>query len=59
MLKLFDFKCHDCDNEFEKLVKSVADITCPKCGSTHTSRVINKAAFKVTGQGQYTSKMKV
>lgn len=59
MLKVYDFICADCGKEFEKLVKSIADIECPLCGSTHTQKQVSAPSFKVTGQGQYSSKMKV
>lgn len=57
--KLYDFVCHDCGKEFEKLVKSIADIACPYCSSTHTERKLSANSIKVTGQGAYTTKMKV
>ena len=59
MLKFYDFKCQDCDKVFEKLVKSIADIACPYCGSTHTERQLAANSIKVGGQGAYDSRMKV
>lgn len=59
MLKMFDLKCRDCGKEFEKLVKSFADVECPYCGSTKTERMFSANAIKVNGAGAYTHKMKV
>ena len=59
MLKMYDFVCHDCGREFEKLVKSIADIECPFCGSTHTQKLLAANSIKVNGAGAYTTKMKV
>lgn len=59
MLKMYDFKCNDCGKEFEKVVKSIADIECPFCGSTHTQRQLSANSIKVNGDGAYTNKMKV
>ena len=56
---MYDFVCHDCGREFEKLVKSIADIECPFCGSTHTQKQLAANSIKVNGQGAYTNKMKV
>lgn len=58
-LKLYDFKCYECDLEFEKLVKYTFDIECPRCGCTHTERIPSANSIKVNGQGAYTNKMKV
>ena len=57
--KLYDFYCLDCGKEFEKLVKSFADIECPLCGSTNVSRLLSAQAIKATGSGVYSTKMKV
>jgi putative FmdB family regulatory protein len=33
-MPLFNYKCRNCDNSFEELVRSCSDkVTCPKCGS--------------------------
>jgi len=59
MIKVYDFECYDCGKTFEKAVKSIADIECPFCGSTHTQRKITAPSIKVNGEGAYTNKMKV
>lgn len=59
MLKMYDLKCNDCGKEFEKLVKTLADVECPYCGSTQTEKMFSANAIKVKGAGAYTQKMKV
>ena len=47
-MPLFEYKCSDCDREFEVLVgSSDTDIPCPDCGSTHTERKLS--AFACSG----------
>lgn len=60
MIKVFDYICSECGNQFERFVKKTdLSVECPECGSTKTVQTVPSTAFKVTGQGQYTSKMKV
>jgi len=59
MLKMYDLLCTDCGKEFEKLIKSFADIECPFCGSLSTTPLPSAASIKVNGQGAYTNKMRV
>ena len=54
-MPIFDFKCKECDKEFEKLVRA-ADIPpeCPMCGSKDTEKnQIQKSNFVLTGKGIY------
>lgn len=57
--KVYDFKCKECNKDFEKLVKSVSDVECPFCGSLNTEHQLSANSIKVNGQGAYTNKMKV
>lgn len=59
MRKLYDFICKECEYPFEKLTTLTEKIECPNCGSLNTERQFSPTSFKVTGQGQYSSKMKV
>jgi len=60
MLRVHDYQCTDCDHVFEKFVKATDTLPkCPVCLSTKTTKIATRAAFKVTGQGQHSSKMKV
>jgi putative FmdB family regulatory protein len=44
-MPLFEYKCHECNHTFEELVfSSEAKPTCPKCGSTHTSKLLSMFA---------------
>lgn len=58
-MRLYDFKCIDCGQQFEKLVKTQYGVECPKCGSTKTETQISAPSIKVNGQGAYTNRMKV
>jgi putative FmdB family regulatory protein len=54
-MPIFDFKCNDCEKEFEKLVRQ-ADIPpeCPLCGSKDTEKKqVQHANFVLTGKGIY------
>lgn len=60
MIKVFDYICSDCGNEFERFVKKTdLSVECPECGSTKTVQTMPNSSFKVKGQGQYSSQMKV
>ncbi len=45
-MPLFDFKCSDCENDFEALTSTarIDEVECPKCGSKHVSRKISTFA---------------
>ena len=60
MIKVHDYQCTDCDHVFEKFVATEGTShTCPVCGSLETITLPSSASFKVTGQGQYSSRMKI
>ena len=59
MLKLFDFVCQDCKQEFEKLLKDPKEVVCPHCNSINVNRKWTKSSFKVYGPGAYSNKMVV
>lgn len=46
-MRLYDFQCEDCANEFEELVREISDARCPKCGSAHVAKQLS--AFAVGG----------
>ena len=50
MLKIFDFKCDSCSHTFEKLVKDVDNVTCPKCNNHATKQMSTpQPIFKGSG----------
>jgi len=60
MKKIYDFKCNDCGELFEKLTATPENVECKKCGSLNTEKQFNGTyAFKVTGGGAYDKHMKV
>ena len=47
-MPMFEFKCKNCGNEFEKLVRnSRSDTSCPKCKSADTEKQFS--SFAVSG----------
>jgi putative FmdB family regulatory protein len=37
-MPIYEYKCQDCGNKFEKLVRKTPEVTsleCPSCGQTH------------------------
>lgn len=59
MKKFYDFYCNNCEKEYEAFTKETTSTTCPHCGSNYTERRPSVSHFKVTGQGAYSTKMKV
>ena len=53
-MPLYEFRCTDCDDEFEELVRSsaaIVEVKCPECGSAHIHRKVSLFASKATGGG--------
>ncbi len=50
-MPIFEFKCKDCGEKFEKLVFSSdkEKIKCPKCNSENVNKVFSVFASKGTG----------
>lgn len=51
-MPIYEYRCADCDEKFEKLVRFAeadSEVTCPKCGSVQTKRLIS--AFGWAGSG--------
>ncbi len=43
-MPIYEYRCTDCDNDFEALVRSMVQtetIQCPTCGSTHVKKAIS------------------
>lgn len=44
-MPLYEYRCAECDEKFEKLVRSslseAIEIHCPKCGSKSVSRLVS------------------
>jgi putative FmdB family regulatory protein len=54
MSPLYDFKCFDCEHEFEaniKLLESVAKLYphCPKCGGESDKKPVATRAYNIKG----------
>ncbi len=51
-MPLYEFRCDDCEEEFEKLVRSasaVHEVDCPSCGSRKVTKRMSAFAAQVTG----------
>jgi putative FmdB family regulatory protein len=48
-MPLFEFRCRDCDREFELLVRSGTVPECPSCGSGSLERLLSM--FAVSSEG--------
>ena len=58
MKRIRDYECRECGFVFDKCTDDVK-VYCPRCNGIDTKSIITAPAFKVTGVGQYSSKMKV
>lgn len=51
-MPLYEFTCNDCNNDFEKLVRTFAqpqEVECPTCGSRKTKKKMSVFATKAKG----------
>jgi len=58
-LRLYDFKCLECEKQYEKLTRLTDAQECPFCGSGKVVREFTKSQFKVGGLGVHDRKMKL
>jgi len=40
-MPIFEYRCDDCQREFEALVRSSTQPACPQCGGTHLSKLLS------------------
>jgi putative FmdB family regulatory protein len=46
-MPIYEFRCKDCNNDFETLVLGSGDrVECPKCKGTCLERLMSACAFK-------------
>jgi putative FmdB family regulatory protein len=49
-MPIYDYRCTDCDERYDKLVRRAEDVvTCPSCGSEHSERLLS--VFAGIGSG--------
>jgi putative FmdB family regulatory protein len=49
-MPIYEFRCEDCEQEFEMLVFGSNDaITCPKCSGANLARLMSAFGFKSEG----------
>jgi len=43
-MPIYEYRCHECGEKFEKLIRSLAsvqEICCPRCGSSRVEKAIS------------------
>jgi putative FmdB family regulatory protein len=54
-MPIFEYRCDDCDNKFEKLVlrsSDSADLACPSCGQKHLTQELSVFAAHGSGRAE-------
>ena len=55
-MPIFEYQCHQCGHEFEKLVFNTSEkIACPKCKSKKVRRMMSAFAFSSGGKFKSTA----
>lgn len=50
-MPIFEFKCMECEEEFEKLMlSSTEQVKCPYCDSSNLRRLMSACGFKSSGE---------
>ncbi len=58
-MPIFDFKCYDCGNIVEKIVKSdQQEVPCPNCKGTMSRMISAPARIQFNGSGFYETDFK-
>ncbi len=48
-MPIYEFKCKDCNSEFELLLFSGEEAVCPQCKSKNLQKKVSKVSFTVSG----------
>ena len=54
-MPIYEYKCQDCGNKFEKLVRRSADadaLECPGCGKNHLTQELSTFAAHANGSSK-------
>ena len=55
-MPIYDYRCTDCDERYDKLVRRAEDVvSCPSCGSEHSERLLSVFAGMGAGSGKVAS----
>ena len=61
-MPLYDFKCIDCNAQFQHLelppISETLELTCPDCQSTNTQKMISAPGVQFKGDGFYSTDAK-
>lgn len=47
-MPLFEFRCRDCTQQFEALVRGAEPVICPECGSVEPEKLLSATAAHVS-----------
>ncbi len=48
-MPLFEYRCNECGNEFEVLIRSQEKASCPQCNSEQLQKLLSPAATPASG----------
>jgi putative FmdB family regulatory protein len=48
-MPIFEYKCDDCGEKFEKLVRGGDQVQCPQCGESHLTTQFSTFAARANG----------
>lgn len=48
-MPLFEFRCRECDHEYELLVRNGEPVACPECRSASAEKLLSATAAHVPG----------
>ncbi len=48
-MRLYDFRCNDCNRVFEELVSAGEEVRCPACSSTRVTQQLSAFAIGRSG----------
>ena len=54
-MPIYEYKCQDCGNKFEKLVRRATDaeaLECPSCGQKHLTQELSTFAAHANGSSK-------
>lgn len=54
-MPIYEYRCNECGEKFEKLVRSlssVGEIQCPRCSSRHVNKVISLCGMRSGSAGE-------
>lgn len=50
-MPIFEFRCTDCGESFEQLIRSQEAAACPKCGHKHVEKLMSAPSMSIRSNG--------